>query len=132
VAGRSRRNTSRWPTPYFELGKGIVETENQRHWQEFFKTGDVPGGAPGYIGKAARVIAMANLTRREREMIDALQKAEDVYASTVHTAELIGEERGRAEERLAIARKMLARNKPMDEIVEFSGLTIEELGKIVH
>jgi len=121
---------------YFELGKGRVETENQRHWQAFFKTGEAPEGAPGYIRKAAQVIERANLTREERRMIDKLQKAEDVYVSTIHTAELIGEERGEKKgeerERLAIARRMLAYDKPLEEVVKFTGLSAEEVRKLVH
>jgi len=36
------------------------------------------------------------------------------------------------EERLAIARKMLNRDKPMDEIAEDTGLTIDEIRKLLH
>ena len=86
---------------YFELGKNQIETVNQRYWRVFFKTGDVPADAPGYIKKAAQAIERVNMTQEERDMYDQLQKAEDSYYSTLYTAqiegEMIGEARGKVE-----------------------------------
>jgi len=125
---------------YFELTKSRVETANQSCWRMYFKTGEAPDDAPEYIKKAACVIERANLTKEERDVIDRLQKARDIYDSVTYTAEIEGEKRGRIEgkiegkmeERLAIARKMLNRDKPMDEIAEDTGLTIDEIRKLLH
>jgi hypothetical protein len=48
---------------FFELAKNNIETENQRHWTIYFKTGEAPAEAPEYIRKAARVIDRANMSK---------------------------------------------------------------------
>jgi len=133
---------------FFELAKSHVETENQRHWMSYFKTGEAPEGAPEYIKKAAWVIEMANLTQEERDVIDQIERAEEIYKNTIYSAQIegerigvakgkiegerIGEANGKIEERLAIARNMLNNNRPVDMIVEDTGLTIDEIRKLVH
>ncbi|OZG31427.1 transposase [Rickettsia endosymbiont of Culicoides newsteadi] len=38
-----------------------------------------------------------------------------------------GEAKGKAEGKITMAKKMLAKRKPIDEIIEFTELTIEEI-----
>ncbi len=45
-------------------------------------------------------------------------------------SEELGEKFGRAEEKKEIAKKMLNKDKPLEEIMEFTGLTIEEIKKL--
>jgi predicted transposase/invertase (TIGR01784 family) len=123
---------------YFELEKNNIETANQRHWREYFKTGEALVEAPEYIKKAARIIERANMTQKERDMIDQLQRAEDIYDSVIYTAQIegerIGETRGIAigeaklkEERLNIVRNLLGMNMPIDQIVTATGATLDEV-----
>ena len=133
---------------YFELTKNNVETLNQHYWWTYFKTGDAPEGAPEYIKKAAYVIEKANMTKEERNVVDQMQRMQDIYDSTIYTAQIEGEKigeargeargriegeaRGKYEERFTIARKMLSRSRPMNEIAEDTGLTIDEIRKLLH
>lgn len=57
-------------------------------------------------------------------------KAADREKVRLHEAEMKGKVEGKVEEKLEIARKMKAKNKPIDEIIEFTGLTKEEIGKL--
>jgi hypothetical protein len=68
------------------FSKSNIETENQRRWRTFFKTGEAPEGAPEYIRKAAWVIEKSNMTKEEREVYDQIQKAQDTYDSEIYTA----------------------------------------------
>ena len=38
-----------------------------------------------------------------------------------------GRQEGRQEEKVAVARKLLRRNRPVDEIIEYTGLSCEEI-----
>jgi predicted transposase/invertase (TIGR01784 family) len=42
----------------------------------------------------------------------------------------VGEKKGGREQQLEIAKKMLNKNKPIEEIIEFTGLTKEEIEKL--
>jgi len=129
---------------YFELGKNNVETTNQRHWRTYFKTGEAPDEAPEYIKKAARIIERANMTQKERDMIDQLQRAEDIYDSVIYTAQIegerIGEARGEARGRiegekakeLAIALKALHMGMSVAEAAKLTGATEDEIRKLAH
>jgi len=80
-------------------------------------------------------------------MFEQFERAEERYKNTIYAALLEGEERGeaRGEERgikigekakeLAIAnivRKMLNRNRPMNEIAEDTGLTENEIKQLMR
>jgi hypothetical protein len=64
---------------YFELMKKNTETENQRHWQTFFLTGEAGPDAPEYIRHAAEAVTYVNLDEEEREMAIMLEKARADY-----------------------------------------------------
>jgi predicted transposase/invertase (TIGR01784 family) len=121
---------------YFELTKNNIETVNQRHWKTFFKTGDAPDDAPEYIKKAAWVIEKANLTKEERDMYDQLQKAKDIYDSTLYTAQLEGEARGRKEGeargKKEVAMNALHMGMTIADASRLTGLTEEEIRKLAH
>jgi len=125
---------------YFELMKEYVETANQRHWKIFLKTGEAPEDAPDYIKKAAWVIEKANLTKEEREMIDQLQKAKDIYDSVLYTAQIEGEKIGAAKGKiegelvkaLTIARNALHMGMTVADISQLTGLTENEIRNLTH
>jgi predicted transposase/invertase (TIGR01784 family) len=128
---------------YFELTKGNVETENQRHWQTYFKTGVAPDGAPEYIRKAARVIEIANLTKEERSMIDQMERAREIYKNELYSAQLEGERIGEArgvkigkaelkEERRAIAQSLLESGMSIADISRHTKLSEDEIRRFAH
>jgi hypothetical protein len=83
---------------YFELTKKNVETVNQEHWKTYFLTGEAANDAPEYIKKASSVIEYSNLSKEERDMLDARERAENIYIAERHAAycegEIHGEKRG--------------------------------------
>ncbi len=103
---------------YFELPKENKETDNQNYWRKYFLTGTVSQGAPDYIKKAATIIDYVNLSKEERQVTDALEKARATYDAQLLYAEekgkSIGEETG--EENLAKLIRRLAEEKRADEI----------------
>ena len=121
---------------FFELTKNNIETANQRHWRTYFNTGEAADDAPDYIKKAAHVIETANMTQEERDMFEQFERAEERYKNTIYAALLEGEERGEARgeklKAIAIARKMLSRSRPIDEISDDTGLTEDEIRQLMH
>jgi len=61
---------------FFELSKLEIETANQKHWHEYFTTGEAGADAPAYIKKAGQVIEYVNLREEERVMISTLERLE--------------------------------------------------------
>jgi predicted transposase/invertase (TIGR01784 family) len=72
---------------------------------------------------ASNLLMNISQDENERAIFLSRKKARMDYASDIATAE----DRGREEKALAIAEKMLLRNRPVDEIAEDTGLTIEEV-----
>lgn len=52
------------------------------------------------------------------------------YNNAIDTSEARGVIKGREEERIIMARKMLAKGKAIDEIIEFTELTKEQIQKL--
>jgi predicted transposase/invertase (TIGR01784 family) len=132
---------------YFELTKNNVETKNQSCWKTFFKTGEAADDAPEYIKKASRIIEKANLTQKERDMIDQIERAEEIYKNTIYSAQIEGERIGaakataeaeaRAEARekakmLAIIRNALHMGMTVAEVSQLTSKPEEEIRKLVH
>ena len=63
---------------------------------------------------------------RERAIAISRKKFQTDYASDMATSE----DRGSRERALAIARNMMKRNRPIDEIIEDTGLTRKEVEKL--
>jgi predicted transposase/invertase (TIGR01784 family) len=88
---------------------------------------------------ASNLLMNISQDENERAIFLSRKKARMDYASDIATAEdrgrdegkleckLEGKLEGKLEERLAIAEKMLRRNRPVDEIVEDTGSTREEV-----
>jgi hypothetical protein len=102
----------------FELGKGKIETTNQKHWRDYFTTGSAGAKAPEHIKKASKVIEYINLTEEERNMsstlerLEANEQAERYYIATTNRTE--GKKEGIKEtekkaynEKLGVAKSLL-------------------------
>ncbi|EER21599.1 hypothetical protein REIS_0760 [Rickettsia endosymbiont of Ixodes scapularis] len=53
-----------------------------------------------------------------------------VEGQKIMDAEAKGEARGEARQKISIAKKMLAKNKSLDEIIDFTGLTEKEIEQL--
>ena len=77
------------------------------------------------------VAEMAKLSKEEQKMVDEAQKAKwDNYAIrqyAIETGLQKGMEQGMLKAAREIAKKMKARNRPISEIVEDTGLSEEEI-----
>ena len=62
---------------------------------------------------------------KERAIFRSRRMYQTDLASNLATAEDRGIQRGKAEEKIEIARKLIRRNRPIDEIVEDTGLTYD-------
>ena len=110
---------------YFEIDKPNVETVNQQHWRDYFKTGVVSSDAPEYIRKASSIIEYYNLTEEERDMAIALEKAQAIIDAEINSSFFDGKEEGRAEEKFDIAKAMLNDGEPLEKIVKYTGFTVD-------
>ena len=106
---------------FFELTKLNVETYNQKHWQDYFKTGIANPDAPCYIKKASEIIDWMNLTQEEREMALALEKAQAIRDEEIFTAL----EETREETREEIAKNMLEEGLPPGVVAKCTGLPLD-------
>ncbi|MGX6960589.1 MAG: Rpn family recombination-promoting nuclease/putative transposase [Rickettsia endosymbiont of Pentastiridius leporinus] len=82
------------------------------------------------LKKALTVLEVLNFTEEERNAYEDRLKWLMIEANTLKKAEEKGEAKGRAEEKIEIAKKMLVRKRPIEEIQEITELTIEEIEKL--
>ena len=79
-----------------------------------------------------------NMSKEERAQYDSEWKIYNDYLNTVNSAEkkghaeglAEGRAEGRVEEKLENARRMKSKGYPLDDIVDITGLTIEEIEKL--
>ena len=79
-----------------------------------------------------------NMSKEERAQYDYEWKIYNDYLNTVNSAEkkghaeglAEGRAEGRVEEKLENARRMKSKGYPLDDIVDITGLTIEEIEKL--
>ena len=80
---------------------------------------------------AGELLMSISQDERERAIFRSRRKFQTDYQSDIATAEDRGERRGelkgRAAEKIEIARTMIADGEPVEKIVRYTGLTIEEL-----
>ena len=79
------------------------------------------------LEKAMHVLEVMNFTEEEREAYEDHLKWLRIETNSLKKAEDKGREEGRKEEKHQIALKMLKRNRPLEEISEDTGLSIEEI-----
>ena len=125
---------------FLELQKytGGLHT-NIRDWFDYFRQGKVAENAPDYIKDACKVASYQNLERKEREMIDARERAEQDAISREHfvfhqgreEGEQSGRQEGRQEERKELISAMLANGKSIEAIAEFTGISITDIENLL-
>ncbi|GHT81143.1 hypothetical protein AGMMS49960_05020 [Betaproteobacteria bacterium] len=88
------------------------------------------------VQKAVAKLAVLSEDERTRMLAESRQKLQWDIAAGKQAAEEKGREKGReegrTEERLAVARKLLGRNRPIEEIMEDTGLSKDEIRSLLH
>ena len=94
------------------------------------------------VKKADKVLERISKDPKERERYEAILKAEFNQRISNQKfmdkgiiegearGKIIGREEGKKQNQIEIAKKMLNKNKPIEEIAEFTGLTEEEVNKL--
>ena len=128
---------------YFELPKSNIETPNQKHWQDYFLQNPLQSNAPDYISNAMEIIERANMKEEELDMLTKTEYLRSIYDDQLAFARDEGWEEGHEEGHIAghkaghiaghmaamkeFAQKLLKLNRPLTEIMETTGITLEEL-----
>ena len=79
------------------------------------------------ISVAAEVLMSVSKDENEWAILRSRRIAEKDYESNILTAKRVGRTEGRKEERFAIARNLITMNLPIEQIVNATGLTREEV-----
>ena len=119
---------------FFELEKNNIETVNQQHWRDYFKTGEAGPEAPAYIKKASKIIEYVNLSEEERnvistlERIEANEQAEREYLIIESKAK--GKAEGKTEGKIEIAKNAIKRKMAFEDISAITGFSIADLQEL--
>lgn len=84
-----------------------------------------------YMKKAAERLSILTMSNQEREIYDSYVMDSMKGRDYLISAEAKGKAEGKAEERMQIARAMLAKKKPIEEIEEFTGLSKGDIEKLL-
>ena len=86
------------------------------------------------IKKAIEIVDTMSMDKRERELYEARLKGEFNYSISINVAKNEGREEGeqigKKKKQKEIAKKMLSRKMPIEEIIEITGLTRKEIENI--
>jgi predicted transposase/invertase (TIGR01784 family) len=116
---------------FLELKKRIIETENLRHWMDYFNGMPVSDTAPDYIREAERYIAYANMQKEERFLLDQLSRWQaDQDAIAEHRYDE-GLAIGRDERDRFFVSRMLS-TMDFAQISELTGISMSELRNIAE
>jgi predicted transposase/invertase (TIGR01784 family) len=69
---------------------------------------------------------------REKLQMDIAARIQDAAEKNLEKGLEKGREEGRADERRAFARKLLEDNRPIEEIMKYTGLSREEIRSLLH
>jgi predicted transposase/invertase (TIGR01784 family) len=83
-----------------------------------------------YMKKAAERLSILTMSNHEREVYDSYVMDSMKGRDYLISAEAKGKAEGKAERDIEIARAMLAKKKPIEEIEEFTGLSKGEIEKL--
>ena len=106
-----------------------------QEWISFLKTGEIPDSftAQG-LDEARKILAYDKLDNEARQAynryLDTLHFNASVIDSNWREGHIAGRAEGRAEEKLVVARKMLADGMSIELVAKYSGLTPDEISKI--
>ena len=105
-------------------GKADDVSPDIKAFLSYVDSGDVSGK---FVEKLDAAVDSVKLNTKVRHDFMTLQMA---LLESKMEGELQGEERGRTQEREAVAIKMLRKGKPFEEICEFTGLPIQRLEQL--
>ena len=106
---------------YFEIKKPHIETENQKHWRDYFLGKEIKKEAPDYIKEAQFIVDKINMNEEEIKMLTMVEKLEADYMSTLEYATLEGEQKGRQEgkqEAVEIISSLVKEGYSLDEALK--------------
>lgn len=104
-------------------------------WIQYLKTGTIREGtkAPG-LGEAREILKYYSLTPEERYAYDEHINAVMIQNDVLDTAKLEGlqegREEGRIEEKRQIVQKMKSKGYPIEDIMDMTGLTAEDIERL--
>ena len=78
------------------------------------------------VEKAIKVVDEMSMNKEERELYEARLKGEFNYNTAIHAAK----EEGEKKKQLEIAKKLLSKKMPIEEIIEITGLSEDEIKNI--
>ena len=83
-----------------------------------------------YMQKVAERLSILKMTNKERETYDTYLMDSMKGRDYLISAEEKGKAEGKAEEKIEIARKMLSKGKNIEEIIDITDLSVEEIKEI--
>ncbi|HFI0374421.1 TPA: hypothetical protein ACGOWR_001938 [Streptococcus suis] len=112
-----------------QLGK------NQRQWIEFFANREFSQSTSDIIEKAENLLNRNTWTEEEIEMVDQWLRNASNHFGELESSFIRGRNRGKEEGReegslqksLDVAQKLLARGLDIEDVLEITGLTLEQL-----
>ena len=121
---------------FLELKKSSSMMKKEiKRWFDYFNNGKVEADAPNYLKKACEVASFRKLSKEERDMISAREKAEqdanarEAYAwyRGVEEGEEKGKALGKKEGETSIIKAMINRGKTVEEIVSLTGIAEDDI-----
>jgi predicted transposase/invertase (TIGR01784 family) len=126
---------------YIELRKKAPR--HLRHWMDFLNDKPMRKDAPDYIRQAYRLINHANLDDKERKMISAKERYEQDLLGQMNSVRnegialgeqrgiALGEQRGIAKGEAKLIGTMLANGTSITEAARLTGLSVEEINRLL-
>ncbi|HFI0467892.1 TPA: Rpn family recombination-promoting nuclease/putative transposase [Streptococcus suis] len=110
--------------------KGQLE-KNQRQWIEFFANRSFSQSTSDVIEKAEHLLDRNTWTEEEIEMVDQWLRNASNHFGELESSFIRGRNRGKEEgslqKSLDVAQKLLARGIDIEDVLEITGLTLEQL-----
>lgn len=121
---------------FFELAKRQPHQRSViNEWRRYFKTGVVSKQAPPYLQQACHLAQYQNLSKEERTMVDATQKARDIQEAFMADAEERGIERGiergERQNQMKIIHRMRTKGMSNEEISVLTGIESSEIKRLM-
>ena len=78
------------------------------------------------VEKAIKVVDEMSMNKEERELYEARLKGEFNYNTAIH----IAKEEGEKKKQLEIAKRLLSKKMPIEEIIEITGLSEKQMKEL--
>ena len=118
------------------IKKSVDDMTDMEKWAVFFRFASIPEyreavnkviASKEVLQMAGNLLMSVSKDERERAIFRSRRMYQSDLESNIATAERRGEIRGEQRKALTIAGNMLKRNRPVNEIIEDTGLTREEV-----